>query len=188
MCFIDAVRNETIIPGQSRPSPCGTGDAPDSPTLLSKSESTMIAYQAADLIWATRIKSAAEDLDLACRPVRTSDMLLARLADSPVRALIVDLDQPEVAIELIRIVRKLEAETRIRAATTEGSSPAFACESGDSPILNPDISLPIRILAFGPHVAKERFQEARDAGADEVLPRGAFDRSLPDILLSLASR
>ena len=44
------------------------------------------------------------------------------------------------------------------------------------------------LLAFGPHVAKQLFQEARDAGADEVLPRGAFDRSLPDILLALGSQ
>ncbi len=45
----------------------------------------------------------------------------------------------------------------------------------------------LRILAFGPHVAKELFQAARDAGADEVLPRGAFDHGLEDILLRLAA-
>lgn len=45
----------------------------------------------------------------------------------------------------------------------------------------------LRILAFGPHVAKELFQAARDAGADEVLTRGSFDHSLEDVLLRLAA-
>lgn len=121
----------------------------------------MIVYEAADLIWATRIKSTADQLGIPCRPVRSVEMLEARLADSDVRAMIIDLDNPEVGLELIRTVRE-------RESTTNGTR--------------------IRVLAFGPHVAKQLFQEARDAGADEVLPRGAFDRSLPDILLALGSQ
>jgi len=46
----------------------------------------------------------------------------------------------------------------------------------------------LRILAFGPHVERALLQQGRDAGADEVLPRGAFDRQLPDILVALAGR
>jgi CheY-like chemotaxis protein len=121
----------------------------------------MIVYEAADLIWATRIKSTADQLGIPCRPVRSVEMLEARLADSDVQAMIIDLDNPEVGLELIRTVRE-------RESTTNGTR--------------------IRVLAFGPHVAKQLFQEARDAGADEVLPRGAFDRSLPDILLALGSQ
>lgn len=121
----------------------------------------MIVYEAADLIWATRIKGTADGLGVPCRPVRTVEMLRERLADSDVHALIVDLDAPDVAIDLIRAVREHEREAGARR---------------------------IHVLAFGPHVAKELFQRARDAGADDVLPRGAFDRSLPDILLSLGAR
>jgi DNA-binding NarL/FixJ family response regulator len=116
----------------------------------------MILYFAADLIWGTRIKGTADALGLACRPARTPDMLRARLADSPVRALIVDLDSPETALELIRTTRS-------------------------------EASGGVRVVAFGPHMAKDALQAARDAGADEVLARGAFDAHLPDILLRLGS-
>jgi len=119
----------------------------------------MIAYQAADLIWAVKIKKNAGALGLACRPVRSTAMLLDRLGDSAVTALIVDLDDANLALDLIRIVREHDA--------TPGASP-------------------IRVLAFGPHVAVELLQRARDAGADEVMPRGALNRSLPDILQSLS--
>src|SRR5688572_17399647 len=55
----------------------------------------MIVYCAADLLWATRIKATADSLAIPCRPARSVDMLKARLADSDVRAVIVDLDAPE---------------------------------------------------------------------------------------------
>ncbi|MEC9373956.1 MAG: hypothetical protein VYC34_08935, partial [Planctomycetota bacterium] len=81
--------------------------------------------------------------------------------DSDVRALIVDLDAPELALDLIRRLRE------------------------------PDRDQPpnrIRIVAFGPHVARQTLQAARDAGADDVMPRGAFDHNLTDILITLAGR
>jgi len=37
---------------------------------------------------------------------------------------------------------------------------------------NVDSGRECRIIAFGPHVAKERLQLARDAGADDVVSRG----------------
>jgi CheY-like chemotaxis protein len=40
----------------------------------------------------------------------------------------------------------------------------------------------IPVLAFGPHVDKERLQAARDAGISHVLPRGRFLRELPRLL------
>lgn len=121
--------------------------------------STMIAYAASDLIWDARIKKTAEQLGLPILPVRSIEALRGRLADSALTAVIVDLDQPEQAIEMIRLVRKQEQK------------------------LHPERG--IHLLAFGPHVAADLFQRARDAGADEVLPRGAFSRSLPDILRRL---
>ena len=54
------------------------------------------------------------------------------------------------------------------------------------PGLDPDRK--IVILAFGPHVAVELFEQARAAGADEVLARGAFDRRLVEILKTLEGR
>lgn len=117
----------------------------------------MILYFAADLLWATKIKKTGEACGVPCRPVRSTEMLDARLADSPVRGLVVDLDAPESALELIRALR---------------SRPSAAN---------------IRILAFGPHIATEALDQARLAGANVVLARGAFDRRLQDCLSELNS-
>lgn len=117
----------------------------------------MILYFAADLIWATRIKATAEQLGLAARPVRNPDMLAQRLADSAPTALIVDLETEQAGVDLIRALRA----------------------DPDAPRL--------RVLAFAPHVKKDLMQAARDAGADDVIPRGAFDHDLVDILLRLGA-
>lgn len=125
----------------------------------------MILYSAADLIWATKIKSMADDLGIPCRPVRSVEMLEARLADSPVRALVVDLEAPEVGLALIARLRGAGAGERDRGGGVWGGK--------------------VRIVAFGPHVAKDLLQAARDAGADDVMPRGAFDHGMADILRGL---
>lgn len=124
----------------------------------------MILYCAADLLWATRIKATADSIGVPCRPARSVEMLQARLADSDVRAMIVDLDAPESALSIIHALRG----------------------QGGRPGLDPDRKIPI--LAFGPHVAVELFEQARAAGADEVLARGAFDRRLVEILRALGRR
>lgn len=117
----------------------------------------MILYCCADLLWATRIKSAADALALPCRPARDLAMLQARLGDSDVRALIVDLEAP-AALALIDHLR-----------------------GGNEP--RPGV----RIVAFGPHVSVDHLEAARRAGADAVLARGAFARGLADLLPALAA-
>jgi hypothetical protein len=119
----------------------------------------MVCFCAADLLWATKIKSTADTLGISCRPVRNLDMLEARLVDSPVRALIVDLEAGETALALIR---------RLRAGALDEQAKS------------------IRILAFGPHVAIDMLRSAKHAGADTVLARGAFASRLPDLLRQLA--
>jgi hypothetical protein len=42
-------------------------------------------------------------------------------------------------------------------------------------------------MAWGPHVAKDLLQAARDAGADEVMTNGAMEHNLEDVLLRLDS-
>ena len=124
----------------------------------------MLLYAAADLIWATKIKGVADAVGVAARPVRTMEMLEARLAELPpgssggVVALLVDLDKGEDGLALIRRIKGDPA--------TRG----------------------VRVLAWGPHVAKDLMQAAREAGADDVLTRGAFDHSMDEVLLSLAGR
>lgn len=119
----------------------------------------MILYLAADLLWASRIKGAADALGLPARPVRTLEMLEARLADSSPTAILLDLEKPDEALAMIARLRGPAADAKARA---------------------------IAILAWAPHVEKDLIRQAKDAGADEVLPRGAFDRHLPELLLRLA--
>ena len=116
----------------------------------------MVAYYAADLLWATRIKATAQDVGVEARPVRSVEMLRARLADSDVRGLVVDLESPDVSLELIKEVRAL-----------------------------PEREKGITVVAFGPHAAVEAFDRAKEAGADVVLARGAFDRRLGEVLREL---
>ncbi len=125
----------------------------------------MIAYFAADLLWATKIKCTAEALGIEARPVRNADMLGARLGDSDVRGLIVDLDAPETALALVAMLRG--------APRAEGG----AGKAGNC--------RPVRVVAFGPHVETDALNRARGAGAHSVLTRGAFSARLPDLLTEL---
>ena len=88
----------------------------------------MVLYAAADLIWATKIKATADALGVACRPVRSLEMLEARLADTRPVAVLVDLDKGEDGLALIARLRDERAGEREKA---------------------------IRVVAWGPHVAKE---------------------------------
>lgn len=121
----------------------------------------MILYMAADLIWATKIKCHAEGLGLTARPTRDLDALKARLHDCDPVALLVDLDDPEAALELIRYLRSDRNNER---------------------------HMRVRIVAWGPHVETELLQKAREAGADEVLTRGAFEHHFDEVLLNLVGR
>jgi hypothetical protein len=120
----------------------------------------MILYCAADLIWASKIKATADALGLSARPVRTLDMLEARLVDTPARGLLVDLES-EAALTLIERLRGPAARPGDRA---------------------------VRIVAFGPHVAVDRLRAAKVAGADSVMSRGAINAHLPGVLQSLAGQ
>jgi hypothetical protein len=120
----------------------------------------MVLYLASDLIWATRIKGTADAIGVPARPVRTLDMLRARLGDSDVRGVILDLEAPEVALEMLGELRKGAEQER-------------------------DANAKILIVAFGPHVNVELLERARTGGADHVMTRGAFDKRLVELLREL---
>jgi len=121
----------------------------------------LILYAAADLIWASRIKAVADALKVPCRPARTREMLEARLGDCHVKALLVDLDKGDEAIDLITFLRGPEADDRRRG---------------------------IAVVAWGPHIDHQLLKRAGEAGADTVMTRGAFDRELERLLLALDAR
>ncbi|MBY0313167.1 MAG: hypothetical protein K2W85_13940 [Phycisphaerales bacterium] len=114
----------------------------------------MILYCAADLIWASKIKGQADALGVPCRPARNLEMLEARLVDSPVRALILDLEA-EHAMALL---------DRLRAGAKSDAERA------------------IRVLAFGPHVAVDALRGAKAAGANEVITRSGAESRINAIL------
>jgi hypothetical protein len=121
----------------------------------------MILYCCSDLLWATKVKSTADALGIPCRPARNLEMLTARLSDSQVRALIVDLESGPVALDLIRAVRQ---------------NPASNAQQP-----------PIRVVAFAPHVEVDTMRAAASAGADSTMTRGAFSSRLPEILKDLGA-
>ncbi len=117
----------------------------------------MIVYACADLMFATRIRAAAEDLHRVSRPARNPDMLQARLdriddgkPNDPVSLLLIDLDLQDLGLALIQQARQH----------------------------TPDLP----IYAFGPHVATDLLQQAHAAGASRVLTRGAFVKQLTQLL------
>ena len=68
----------------------------------------MILYCCADLIFATRIRSTAEAIGIATRPVRSVERLHALLTEETVNALIVDLEAGEIAIDLVAAAARLD--------------------------------------------------------------------------------
>lgn len=136
----------------------------------------MIAYLAADLLWATKIKLGAQSLGIEARPVRTREMLEARLGDSDVRGLVLDLDAGEVAMELLALVRgrgRTEKNAQLTGETADLLSGKVAAERR------------IKVAVFGPHVEAGRLHAARELGADLVLTRGAMDREMERVLREL---
>lgn len=119
----------------------------------------MLLYLAADLLWASKIRSTADAIGVPGRPVRSLEMLAARLADSPVKALMVDLEAGAVAIEMIRHVRA-----------------------------QPDAALAgMPILAFGPHVNVDGLAAAKAAGASAAVARGGLQADLAGAITRLVA-
>lgn len=123
----------------------------------------MIVYCCHDLIFATKIHSTAQSLNIVCRPARDIESLRKRLdrvddgkPNDPVTGVVIDLTIGNTASELIKLTKG------------HHTSPA--------------------VLAFAPHVEAQRLEEAARWGADQVMPRGAFSAQLPDLLCNLAQK
>ncbi|MEX0887241.1 MAG: hypothetical protein WD009_12475 [Phycisphaeraceae bacterium] len=117
----------------------------------------MIIHCGSDLLFATRIRHAADAAGLASRSAADADELARVAADlteagqgDDVTLVLVDLAGSEAALRTIARAREL-----LPAA---------------------------RVLAFGPHVDKALLDAARQHGAHAVLPRSAFTAKLNDIL------
>jgi len=90
--------------------------------------------------------TTGEALGVACRPVRNAEMLAARLADSPARAVAVDLTS-EHCWALMDLLRGAAATDQARA---------------------------LKVLCFGPHGDVDALRKAGEMGANAVMSFGQF--------------
>ena len=105
-----------------------------------------------DLFFSSKITGTARHLGLQVVLAGTADALVARAAGG---AAIILLDLGAAQLDPIGTISRLK------------SDPATAS---------------ILIVAFANHEKTDEIQQAREAGCDEVMTRGAFSSSLPAIL------
>ena len=84
-----------------------------------------------------------------------------------------------VPVAVVRTVADLEPGTPLLLVDLDAAGAIDAIERCRTMVPTP------RIVAFGPHVREDLLAEAREAGADEVLPRSAFVTRLPQLLQSV---
>jgi len=123
----------------------------------------MIVYCCHDLIFATKIHSTAQALGLVCRPARDASALRKRLDR---------VDDGKANDEVLAVI----VDMTIGDAASELIRTAKEHAPG------------LAVVAFAPHVEVQQLEEARQSGADRVMPRGAFSAQLPDLLSELSRR
>ncbi len=106
-----------------------------------------------DMFFMSKIRAAAESLNVTVRFVRNIDALFSAAVESLPRLIIVDLQSQKVAP--LELARRLKADEQLRA---------------------------IPLLGFYSHVETELREQAEVAGFDRILPRSAFSANLAEIL------
>jgi CheY-like chemotaxis protein len=105
-----------------------------------------------NLLDSSRVTGTAQLLGIGMSVVPEEGQLVHLAATSQVGLVLVDLTTP--GLDLESLMRELQR-----------------------------LELPPKtLLAFGPHVQKERLAQARQAGCDQVYPRSEFFKRLADIL------
>lgn len=112
-------------------------------------QKTEVVALAADLIFAARIRSAAEAAHVSISLSKDVGDFLTNIEQHKPRLAILDLDRRGLAVgETIQKVRGLR----------------------------------VPVLAYVSHVREDLIAEARAAGADRVMPRGAFAKHMVELL------
>jgi CheY-like chemotaxis protein len=106
-----------------------------------------------DLMFTSKIKSAAARLGVPISFARSSDAALAGMRSSAPKLVIVDLNNPRT--DPLGTVGQMKADPALSA---------------------------IPIVGFASHVQTDVIEAARTAGVDDVLARSAFTQRLPEIL------
>lgn len=106
-----------------------------------------------DLFFAAKIRATAELLGTLVEFVRDAETLLASANASAPALIIFDLHTPR--LNPFTVVEQLKALPHLQA---------------------------IPVIGFFSHVQTELLEHAQQAGFDQVLPRSAFTKQLPEIL------
>jgi hypothetical protein len=122
--------------------------------MAARSTMSTIAF-VTDLIFATKITSTAKALGVPVTMVRTAEKLRETLDALPTDA----ADRPQVLIDLNATADPVAA---VRLAKAHPAHPL--------------------IVAYLSHVQAELAQQAREAGADQVMARSGFVQQLPGLL------
>jgi len=113
----------------------------------------MILALVDDLLFSSKIKTAANQLGVHVAFARSSERALAEMRVAAPALVILDLNNPR--IDPLRTVESMKADPSLSSVPTVG---------------------------FASHVHTEVIEAARRAGVDEVLARSAFSQRLPEIL------
>ena len=119
----------------------------------SMSDSTSICVLLTrDLLFSSRVRSAAETSGIRLTMAEDLSQLAQALRDGGDALVLIDLAQPGLDVE------------NVVAAVRQLAPPPGA------------------IVAFGPHVQEDLLRRAREAGCDEVLTRGEFNKRMAAVL------
>lgn len=124
--------------------------------MSSETQAPVAVALVGDLIFESKIAATARAGGVAVQSVRTLDALVAQASAAGAVLVLMDLNVAGIG------------------ATKTGVSGAIARIHGECPAT--------RIVAFASHVDAGLLEQARAAGADEVMPRSRFDASLAQIL------
>lgn len=111
-----------------------------------------------DLMFSSRVASAAQVAGVPLVVAPSVDALLERSPATGVLLILIDLSVPACQLDQI-----LSVVSQLRAHAPGA-----------------------RLIAFGPHVWEDKLAAAREAGCDEVLARGQFNQQMSLILESVA--
>jgi len=118
---------------------------------------TTVAFLTNDLLFQSRVASIATAANVTLVADRTPEKLIAKLAE--------DSDVRLVMVDLTLEVGDLA----IALETLKNRCPKAST------------------IAYGPHVHEAKLQRAVEAGFDQVMTRGQFDRQMHSLLTGVAS-
>ncbi len=119
---------------------------------MESNQAKRVVAGVSDLFFASKITETAKHVGMQVEFAGSAEALLAKVSEAPAR-IILDLNQQNLGP--VALIGKLKAD------------PALAN---------------VPVTAFVNHECTDLIEEAKQAGCDEVLTRGAFSQSLPELL------